>query len=279
MRLFPRVLLACGLSLCNAVAQAELSLWEMGIGLGGASLPEYRGSDERSNYVLPIPYFIYRGERFSMDRRGMRGMLFSNDIVELNISADFGIPVDSDKNAARVGMEDLDFMLHVGPSLEFTLHEESDYGDYFEVILPAQAVISMDLSDPGTHGWLMYPHINYVKRGRWTFNIAAGPMFATREYHQYYYGVSAADATAQRANYRAEGGYTGARSSLSIARRISDMWLGAFVRYENLSGAAYADSSLVRRDETLVVGFGVSWVMLRSQRAASDVLISDPDEL
>ena len=130
MRLFPRALLACGLSLCNAAAQAELSLWEMGIGLGGASLPEYRGSDERSNYVLPIPYFIYRGERFSMDRRGMRGMLFSNDIVELNISADFGIPVDSDKNAARVGMEDLDFMLHVGPSLEFTLHEESDHGDF-----------------------------------------------------------------------------------------------------------------------------------------------------
>lgn len=280
LKISRRALLAVGMLLLSSqAAHAELSLWELGIGLGGASLPEYRGSDEQQNYLVPIPYIIYRGERFSMDRRGMRGMLFSTERMNLDISADFGIPVHSDNNQARTGMADLDFMLHLGPSLEFTLHEEFDHGDVFKLIFPAQAIITLDLSEPGTHGWVFYPHVNYVKRWTWTVSLSAGPMFATRDYHQYYYGIDTADATAQRPAYEADGGYTGTRVSLSLARRIGNIWWGAYARYENLSDAAYANSPLIRSNNAVAVGLGVSWVILRSQRAASDVFIPDPDEL
>jgi len=39
------------------------------------------------------------------------------------------------------------------------------------------------------------------------------------------------------------------------------MWVGAFVRYDNLRGAAFQDSPLVRRTSGVTAGFGVSWVL------------------
>ena len=260
-------------------AHAELPLWELGVGLGGATLPEYRGSDEQKSYVLPVPYLVYRGERLNVDRRGMRGLLFASESVALNIDADFGVPVDSGQNRARSGMQNLNFMLHLGPSLEFTLHEERDHGDVLKIKLPAQAVVSMDMSEPGTYGWFFYPHVNYIIRSRWTLGTAFGPTFANRKYHQYYYGVSAANATATRPEYVAAAGYSGLRMSMSLSRRVGEIWLGIFARYENLSNSAYADSPLARSNYSLVTGFGAAWVFMRSTRSAVDTPLSEPDTM
>jgi len=274
-----RLLCAVLVALGSAAAHAELALWELGLGLGGVSLPEYRGSDQQKNYLLPIPYMVYRGERFVMDRRGMRGLLFASESVALDISGDFGVPVDSKQNGARTGMPNLNFMLHLGPSLEFTLHEERDHGDVLKIKLPAQAVISMDLSEPGTHGWFFYPHVNYIIRSRWTLGTAFGPTFATRDYHQYYYGVSAPYATATRPEYSASAGYSGTRLSASVSRRVGDVWLGVFARYENFTHSVFADSPLVRSHYSLVTGFGAAWVFLRSDRPAADTPLSEPDTM
>ena len=272
-----RLLCAALVALYSMTAHAELARWELGLGLGGASLPEYRGSDEQKNYLLPVPYMIYRGERIVMDRRGMRGLLFAGESVALNIDGDFGVPVDSKQNGARTGMPNLDFMLHLGPSLEFTLHEDRDHADVLKIKFPAQAVISMDLSEPGTHGWFFYPHVNYIIRSRWTLGTAFGPVFATRDYHQYYYGVSPSNAIATRPEYSARAGYTGLRMSMSLSRRTGNVWLGMFARYENLANAVYADSPLSRSNYSLFTGFGVAWIFLRSSHSAADTSLSEPD--
>jgi MipA family protein len=275
VRLFCAVFVALG----STAAHAELPRWELGLGLGGVSLPEYRGSDQQQNYLLPIPYMVYRGERFVMDRRGMRGLLFASESVALDISGDLGVPVNSRQNGARTGMPNLDFMLHLGPSLEFTLHEERDHGDVLKIKLPAQAVISMNLSEPGTHGWFFYPHVNYIIRSRWTLGTAFGPTFATRDYHQYYYGVRPAYATTTRPEYSAGAGYSGLRMSASLSRRIGDVWLGVFARYENFTNSVFTDSPLVRSNDSLVTGFGAAWIFLRSDRSAADTPLSEPDTM
>jgi outer membrane scaffolding protein for murein synthesis (MipA/OmpV family) len=260
-------------------AHAELPLWEAGLGIGGASFPEYRGSDEEQQYVLPIPYFVYRGERLNVDRRGIRGLLLAGDNVALNVSADLGIPVDSDQNGARAGMPDLDLVGHLGPSLEFTLHEASDHANVFKLKFPIQSVIGLDLSEPGTHGWFSFPHINYILRARWTLGTALGVTWGSRSYHRYYYGIGDAYATPARPAYSAKAGYSGARASMSLSRRVRKVWLGVFARYENLSGAVYEDSPLVRQSYSLVTGFGVSWVFAQSSRAAVDSPLSEPDPM
>ena len=46
---------------CPASARDE-PLWEAGVGIAGLHFPDYRGSSHTRNYVLPTPYFIYRGD-------------------------------------------------------------------------------------------------------------------------------------------------------------------------------------------------------------------------
>ncbi len=56
---------------------AELKpLWEAGLGIGAVTFPDYRGSDRTQTYMLPVPYFVYRGEFLKADRNGLRGLFF-----------------------------------------------------------------------------------------------------------------------------------------------------------------------------------------------------------
>ena len=60
-------LLAGGASL-SASAAEEKPLWEAGVGVATVSFPAYRGSDQRQAFVLPTPYFVYRGEFLKADK-------------------------------------------------------------------------------------------------------------------------------------------------------------------------------------------------------------------
>ena len=42
-------------------------------------------------------------------------------------------------------------------------------------------------------------------------------------------------------------------------------WVGAFARYDNLSGAAFVDSPLVKDKESFMVGIGVAWILMESK--------------
>ena len=92
-----RQVAACALLLYSAgqTAQAaeEKPLWEAGIGVASVSFPAYRGSDQRHNFLLPTPYFVYRGEFLKADRDGVRAQLFDSDRAELTVSAALSPPI------------------------------------------------------------------------------------------------------------------------------------------------------------------------------------------
>jgi outer membrane protein len=100
---------------------AEKPLWELGVGMSALSFPDYRGSDETSLYAMPFPYIVYHGDFLKADRHGIRGTLFDNDRIELNVSVAASLPVNSDENRARQGMPDLQPTLEIGPSLDLNL--------------------------------------------------------------------------------------------------------------------------------------------------------------
>jgi outer membrane scaffolding protein for murein synthesis (MipA/OmpV family) len=135
--------------------------------------------------------------------------------------------------------------------------------------VPLRAVIATDFSHVDGAGWVLYPHINYdlVDAGSgpgWSFGVAAGPMFASKGYHEYYYGVAPAYATATRPAYEARAGYGGFRVASSLSRRFDDMWVGVFARYDDLSGTVFEDSPLMRTKHSFQAGVGVAWVFSRS---------------
>ncbi|HHO70113.1 MAG TPA: hypothetical protein ENN02_01365, partial [Halothiobacillus sp.] len=48
--------------------------------------------------------------------------------------------------------------------------------------------------------------------------------------------------------------------------RFGQLWVGGFLRYDNLSGAAFADSPLVETRHSLMAGIGTAWVFGKSSR-------------
>jgi len=261
--------LAGALLACAAAAHAEPQpLWEVGLGASALTIPDYRGSEESRGYLLPLPYLVYRDRRVRLDREGARVVLFEGRRVEFNLSANATPPVDSDENRARAGMPHLDPTLEIGPQVKVRLDADPASGTRLEFRLPVRAVIATDFSYAQSVGYVFYPHLSFGARphlgGPWTFGAQAGALFATRKYHQYFYGVDQRFATPQRAAYDARGGYSGAVALVSLSRRFARVWAGGFMRYDYLGGAAFEDSPLTRRRGFFMAGVGVAYVFAES---------------
>jgi len=260
--LIPSFMAAC--LLMSAARAADLPRWELGLGLAGLSIPDYRGSDEQRGYLLPLPYVQYRGKVFQIDREGAHSKLFTSEQVRLVLSATAGPPARSDDNEARRDMPDIEPTVEIGPSLEIYLTRDRAW----QLELPLRTVIATDLTHADGIGWVFAPSLNYRMRNNhgWGGGIAVGPLYASEKYHDYYYEVRPAFATATRPTYDAPSGYSGSRLTFSASRRFPDFWVGAFARYDRLSGAAFEDSPLVKKKSSFMAGVGIAWVLAEAKK-------------
>lgn len=244
-------------------------LWELGLGASGLRLPDYRGSGVSHNYLLPLPYVIYRGTWLRSDRDGTRAMLFDSPRVKLDVSFGAAAPSRGD-NPAREGMPDLPGNVEIGPSLNITLDQEVRKRWTLDLRLPLRSAVTLE-SSPRYGGATFSPNLNFDLKDPthgWNVGFLTGPLFANRRYHEQYYQVDAAYARPDRPAYQTRGGYAGWQTIASTSKRFGHTWFGAFARLENLNGAVYADSPLVKRNSSLTVGFGVSWIL-----ATSDTMV------
>lgn len=263
-----------GVGLLGAARAAMLPRWELGVGAAGISMPEYRGADESTRFVLPFPLFVYRLDWLKADRSGVRATLLESGRTEVNLSVNAGPPVRSKHNRAREGMPDIKPMVEFGPSLDIKLWQAEPDGAQLRAFLPVRAAFTVQ-SRPRVAGWVFQPRLNLdlpKLDGGWHVGLLAGPVFATRRQHAYLYDVNAAYARPDRPAYQARGGYSGTQFLASVSRKSGDIWFGAYARYDNLRGAAFADSPLVRRRNYFTTGFAVTWTLARSSE-----LVESPD--
>lgn len=241
-------------------------LWELGLGVAGLRLPDYRGSDQSRGYLLPLPYIVYRGTWLKADRDGARALLLDTQRVKVDISVAASTPTRSSENAAREGMPNLPGVGEIGPNLNYTIAGSVANRWRLDLRLPLRAAVTLQRS-PEFIGTTFSPHLNLDLggvAGGWNLGVLTGPLFADRKYHEHFYGVDAAYATPTRAAYRAHGGYAGWQLLAATSRRFGNTWVGAFVRYDSLRGAAFEDSPLVRSRSAVTAGFGVSWILKTS---------------
>lgn len=270
MRCVRRALAGLWLATLTGVAAADsLPLWEAGAGVSVLHLPDYRGADEARTYVLPIPYFVYRGEFLKADRRGVRGELFESEHVQLDLSGGASPPVDSTRNRARQGMPDLRPSIELGPSLEVALWRNRLETVRLDLRMPARAGVTVE-SSPKFVGWNFSPRLNLdidrVAGTGWNLGILAGPIYADRRAHAYFYSVAPEFARPDRPTFAASGGYAGTQVLVAVSQRFPRLWAGGFLRWDSLRGAVFEDSPLVRRREYAAAGFAVSWVFGESLR-------------
>jgi MipA family protein len=254
-------------------AAAGEPLWELGLGVAAVRFPDYRGSDQMSTYALPLPFVAYRGRFLRADRDGARAILFAGRRVVVDMSLSASVPNKSKNNDARRGMPDLPGTFEIGPNLNVELWQSSDSKLKLDLRLPVREAVTIETS-PRAIGVTFSPSLNLDVRGfagRWNLGLLAGPLYADRRYHERFYGVAPEFASAARPTYSAPGGYAGWRATTAFSRRLGNAWIGGFVRYDDLHGAAFAPSPLVRRETSVTAGFGVSWIFATSsQRVVTD---------
>ncbi|HZT54930.1 MAG TPA: MipA/OmpV family protein, partial [Burkholderiaceae bacterium] len=197
-------------------------LWELGLGVAGLRLPDYLGSDQSRFYALPLPYFVYRGTWLKADRDGARALLFDAQRVKVDVSVAASTPARSRDNDARAGMPNLSGAAELGPNLNLTLASSPKDRWKLDLRLPLRGAVSLERS-PKFVGTTFSPNLNLDIGGiggGWNLGMLTGPVFADRKFHQHYYGVDPAYASANRAAYQARGGYAGWRALAATSRRF-----------------------------------------------------------
>jgi outer membrane protein len=259
------VLLLC---LAAGAASAEpLPLWEAGAGIGTAYLSHYRGANQYRNWVLPVPYIVYRGKTLRVDDRRLHGLPFNTDRVELDLSISGSPPVRN--NDARAGMPDLDATLELGPSLDFFLYRSPDRRQLLEFRLPARKAIASDFSHVSNVGWIVQPNLNLdmhdlLGEPGVNLGLQVGILYADRGYNRYFYSVDPAYATPGRPAFSVGGGYAGTTWVAALSKRYPGFWVGAFAKWDSVSGAVFADSPLVKSTNNFTSGIAIAWILRAS---------------
>lgn len=264
------LVLICGSSV-NADQSKNISdnevEWDLGLGIGVFDYNYYPGARAHNRFILPVPYFTYRSPRFEIDR-GIKSFIYHSNEIVVDISADFGLPVDSEEVEVRKGMPDLGFMLQLGPSLEFKLNDR--HKNYFHVRfeIPARAAFASDFPGVEEIGYLIetrfsFDHQRSANTGL-SHKAIVGLKFATEDFYAYYYDVAPEFATATRPVYNSAAGFGGSFINYRISYKTSDFVYWMFSRYQSLRGAEFEDSPLVEKKDYFFIGLGFSWLFAGS---------------
>ncbi len=227
--------------------------------------PDYLGADEETLYLLPFPAIIYRGDWLKADDSGIQGLFFDSDRWEIDVSGGGSLPVNSEDNSAREGMDDLDPAFELGPSLTYkwTLNSPHKITSH----LKTRALISIG---GGMHyqGWVFNPELRWEFQQhaslRWGATLES--LYASADYHGFFHNVTPEFVTPQRARYTADAGYGGtALAGFVRWKPTSDWTLFSGLTYHHLGGVSFDDGPLFRQKYGLYLSVGLSKTLFKSR--------------
>jgi outer membrane scaffolding protein for murein synthesis (MipA/OmpV family) len=258
------------LMLISPIAVISKPLWELGAGIGGQYVADYRGSENYQTQLLPVPYFIYRGEKFRIDRGGVRSDLLNTSWWEINVSGEASLAGVGDDNALREGMPDIDPTFELGPSLNIAL-DGNIKDDGWLLRFPVRGVVALNTSGPEYVGYVFNPKLTYTdqKESGWRISTSFGALWGSEAYHDYFYEVAPQFVLADRPAYDAQSGFSGYYFKSSFGQ-LRGKWRWAIsLRYDNLKSTDFFESSpLVETDDFFSVSFIVIKVLKQSKRSA-----------
>ncbi len=265
-----KILLLAIFGLAYSFQVSAEAKYEIGIGGIVTSIPDYVGSDESSIFAAPFPYFWYQSDRVTLDRNSLQGEMWQTEEFKLEISASGSIPVKSKDNKARQGMEDLDWIGEMGPSLMWFLSGKDEDRDKIYVDLGIRGAMASDFRNFEFIGYTVEPKLVYEKGlnsdffGRVDFVSKLSLPYSSDKFHDYVYGVDQRYATTERPAYEARSGSDGIRLAMGISARKKNLWYGVFAKYYNISNASFADSPLVKDKQSFTVGVAVAYIFSKN---------------
>lgn len=239
--------------------------WTFGVGIGlVAGVPDYIGSNESKNFLLPLPYIRYDGPKLKIGQGGITAKLFNSDKVYLSISLSGAIPVDSDSNEARAGMADIEAVFEVGPSLKYYFfgNERTPDAVFLDINFRSVNTISFDSLDVNSTPKLVMRKSmpKLLLGGHLSVFGQAQLELVSDAYASYFYGVEQQDSTAQRPLFNAKGGYAGYRASSGLRWQQGNQIVSFYFGFADISDAKYANSPLVTKRQNVYGGGTYFWL-------------------
>lgn len=247
--------------------KSDRPLFEIGVIGGSGYLPHYPASNEGQIRYLAAPMFKYRGLRLRSDEEdSLKARLFDDPHYGFDLGASGGFSLESDRNEARKGMKDLDWLGEIGPRFYSFLIKKEEY--WLRFFLPARAAFSTDLSQVTYQGMVFAPNLNfrYFFKGN-MFNsliLSFTRSYTTDEYQDFYYDVDPKFAAAERPAYEAVSGYHGSSLSMVYLHEVENKgyYVGAVVN--SYKGAANSGSPLHKEDYTYSAFLAFSYTLYES---------------
>lgn len=247
---------------------SEKPLYEFGVVGGSAYVPDYPASNQGRLRYLAVPQFRYRGLRLRSDEEdSLKARILLNPLYGFDLSGSGAFSAKSDKNEARKGMKDLDWLGEIGPRFYLFLVRTDKL--WVRVFLPVRMAFSTDLTSATYQGLVFAPSLNtryYFDESK--FNSIILSLTRTHTTHQiqeFYFQVDPKDATAERPAYDAKAGYMSSSAALAyiFEKDNTGIYFGAGVN--SYKGSANSGSPLHKTDYTYAAFVGFSYLFYQSE--------------
>lgn len=253
-------------------------LWEIGLGAFTLGVSDYPASGNYRLNGLVYPTLVYRGDKFRIGGDSAAKLVpFDLPGYEIGVSLDAAFGATSEGNPIREGMPDLGLIAEIGPELIVygpRFAEGTNREGAIDFALQGRAVFTLDLDEGIDYrGIVLEPSVQYRKSfaNGAKLTAALGPIFATEELHDLYYGVAPTYARPGRPSYNADAGYLGTEASIGLSVPVTQRLkvYGGF-GVGLYSGAANQRSPLFEDELTGYAYLGASITLFKSKtRVAS----------
>lgn len=247
----------------------ETPLLELGLFLGGASLPDYPAADQSRNRTIPAPLVHYHGDLLRADDEdGTRFRFINVEKFDLDLSFGGSFPTDTGNNQARSGMPNLDWTAEVGPRLVYYFYRNPVVAQV-RVGFPVRANFATDFVKWTGVGYVFAPTFqvdkyNFLMDGLdLYFNYS--PSFISEGIADYFYQIDPQFQTVERNTFDAKSGFLGTEISLAIKYQLGNKRLIIGAQYSDFSQSANSQSYLHRSNINWSYVVAMSWVLYQSE--------------
>lgn len=258
-------------SAAHAEMKAVMSnkpLYEFGVIGGIAQVPDYPAAEQSRLRYLAFPQIRYRGMRFRSDEEdNLKARFLVNPMYGFDFSGSGAFSAKSDKNDARKGMDDLDWMGELGPRFYFFLVKTDKL--WVRLFFPVRMAFSTDLASTTYQGLVLAPSFNtryYFDDSKFnSLILSVTRTHTTHQVQEFYYEVGAKDVTSKRPEYDARSGYMGTTAGLAYIYEKEQMGIYMGLTASSYNGAANAGSPLHKSDFNYAAFVGFSYLFYQSE--------------
>ncbi len=257
----------------GSMLREELPLWEAGLGVITASVPDYPGAGHSTFHTVPIPGFVYRGKRVRADEDGgLRARFYKTENWEFDLSVGGSLPANSDENAERKGMPDLDTMGEIGPTFIWKIIKPTTDNPHKLILsIPIRIAASTDLKHWNMKGIIFNPILIYMRERvflpKLTFILGVDARFASDTFMDHFYSVASEYSTPNRPFYEGKAGYMGTNLTAGFTYLLGkSLSLFGGVIQSSLHGASNEESPLLVSRNNTAYALGMVWWFLESKK-------------